>query len=334
MKRLLQALCFSLSLLASASAWAHFQKGVDAYERGEFAKALLEFKEDGSPEALFYLGRMYERGEGVKQDGAEAARLLKEAEGAGFSARVNEDGDGIRAAFYRSGAEVGNPKALTTLGEMYFWGDGMRQDTRKARHYFSLAAQLGSPPAQFRLYQLLSQRPAEMNEALHWLWTSADHGYATAQYVLGLKYYVGDGVPPNREEAARLYRMAAGQGHNVARYTLARMYFSGDGVVRDACKTARLLLPLARSGNPNAQNNVAYLYDNGDCVGQDKEIAAVWYLKAALAGYPAAQHNIAVMYLKGEGVAQNPQRALHWFEQAAARGHEGAREALEKLREK
>ena len=54
---------------------ADFQKGVAAYERGDYATALKEwrpFAEQGHADAQFNLGVMYAKGEGVIQDNVYA----------------------------------------------------------------------------------------------------------------------------------------------------------------------------------------------------------------------------------------------------------------------
>lgn len=54
---------------------ADFNAGLDAYDRGDFATALKEWRplaEDGDASAQFYRGLMYHYGEGVPQDHAEA----------------------------------------------------------------------------------------------------------------------------------------------------------------------------------------------------------------------------------------------------------------------
>lgn len=54
--------------------------------------------------------------------------------------------------------------------------------------------------------------------ALQELRPLAEHGNAYAQYILGIMYLFGDGVPQDEAEAARLLRLAAAQG--VPEYTL------------------------------------------------------------------------------------------------------------------
>ena len=66
-----------LSLWLTTSAWAGFDEGVAAYDRGDYATAFEEFRplaEQGNDDAQFNLGVMYGNGQGVPQDYAEPGR--------------------------------------------------------------------------------------------------------------------------------------------------------------------------------------------------------------------------------------------------------------------
>ena len=52
-------------VLAATPAWADFKAGVEAYERGDYATALTEFRplaQQGHAGAQFNLGQMYRKG--------------------------------------------------------------------------------------------------------------------------------------------------------------------------------------------------------------------------------------------------------------------------------
>ena len=63
--------------------------------------------------------------------------------------------------------------------------------------------------------------------------TRAEQGDAEAQFLLGVMYDDGRGVPQDAVEAVRWYRLAAEQGHTVAQNTLGDMYDTGAGVPQD-----------------------------------------------------------------------------------------------------
>ena len=66
-----------LGLMLAFPAWADFQTGADAYERGEYNTALAEFRplaEQGDAVAQYNVGIMYDFGLGVSEDDREAVK--------------------------------------------------------------------------------------------------------------------------------------------------------------------------------------------------------------------------------------------------------------------
>ena len=74
MRNLTATLCLTLAVLlgsAGMSVSQDFQKGFDAWDRGDFATALREWTplaEQGYASAQYNLGQMYRRGDGVPQN--------------------------------------------------------------------------------------------------------------------------------------------------------------------------------------------------------------------------------------------------------------------------
>ena len=78
-KRLLAAAVALLIVVTASQAWADFKAGVEAYERGDYATALTEFRpvaQQGNADAQFILGVMYSKGQGVPQDDVQAHMWL------------------------------------------------------------------------------------------------------------------------------------------------------------------------------------------------------------------------------------------------------------------
>ncbi len=67
----------------------------------------------------------------------------------------------------------------------------------------------------------------------------AEKGDANAQFVLGLKYDTGKGVPQDSAEAAKWYRKAAEQGHAEAQFNLGILYDEGRGVRQDYAEAVK-----------------------------------------------------------------------------------------------
>jgi TPR repeat protein len=161
MKRLVAAAALGLSLLVAsggAGSAQDFQKGVEAYEKGDFAAALREWRflaGVGDPRAQYNLALMYFRGQGVIQDYKQSANILRLAAVQGDATAqydlggMYEKGQGVTQDYaeavkwYRRAAEQGQVSAQTNLGTVYFQGYGVIQDNVYAHMWWNIAASSG-----------------------------------------------------------------------------------------------------------------------------------------------------------------------------------------------
>ncbi len=75
---LIVALCAGFTLGLTAPAWAGWDEATAAYQRGDYATAVREWRplaEQGNASAQYNLGLMYDKGQGVPQDYAEIIRF-------------------------------------------------------------------------------------------------------------------------------------------------------------------------------------------------------------------------------------------------------------------
>ena len=128
MSKTLAVLILTIStLLPGTSAVADFQKGLDAYDREDYATALREWRilaEGGDPSSQYNLGVMYRMGQGVAQDDREAAK------------------------WYRLAAYQGDAGSQYLLGYMYLNGIGVPQNSVRAHMWVNLAASQGIEAAE------------------------------------------------------------------------------------------------------------------------------------------------------------------------------------------
>ena len=87
-------------------------------------------------------------------------------------------------------------------------------------------------------------------KAPKWVHRAARQGNAEAQYSLGRMYSNGEGVPQDYPKALKWYRKAAEQGHADAQYYLALSYANGEGLPQDYIQ-ANKWLTLADPGSPD-----------------------------------------------------------------------------------
>jgi TPR repeat protein len=99
----------------------------DGVDRAEGARWLRLAAEQHNPVAEYYLGSLYEHGDGVPRDNTEAIR------------------------WYETAARQGNRKAMHALGIAYAQGEGAKKDYSEAARWFSEAAELGLVNSQFNL---------------------------------------------------------------------------------------------------------------------------------------------------------------------------------------
>ncbi|HXX73515.1 MAG TPA: tetratricopeptide repeat protein [Nitrospiraceae bacterium] len=171
----------TLAILCAAPVRAGFEEGMTAYDRGDYAATVKEWRplaEQGNATAQHHLAWLYLLGRGVPQDDQEASRwFLKAAEQGDSDAQTNLGslyllGDRIpqdvaeALKWLRAAASQGHPMAQTKLGIMYEDGHGVPQDRVQAYMWFSLAAGEGSELAKaFRDALAKEMTPAQIAQA-------------------------------------------------------------------------------------------------------------------------------------------------------------------------
>jgi len=144
------SLHFSVALLLSLvclalPAWGDFQAGMDARNREDFAKAMREWRplaEQGDARAQFYVGLLYENGDGVPTDYEKARE------------------------WYEKSAAQGDANAQFYLGLMSAFGRGGPLDLVQAHFWYSLAAGNGHARAALHRDDLAKEmKPAQIADA-------------------------------------------------------------------------------------------------------------------------------------------------------------------------
>ena len=122
--------------------------------------ATIKAAESGDADAQFDLGLMYNNGQGVPKDYAEAVKWFRLAADQGFAKGQNglglmyNIGQGVpkdyaeAVKWYRLAAEQGNDFAQYALGNAYRYGDGVEQDFAEAVKWWQLAAEQGHEDAK------------------------------------------------------------------------------------------------------------------------------------------------------------------------------------------
>jgi TPR repeat protein len=293
--------------------------------------------EQGHPAGQLAMGEIYEAGELVAQDFAEAARLYRLAGDQGHDlalvrlAVMALDGRGgaadpaEAARLFGEAAELGNDHAQAALAGLYLDGIGVAQDYAEAIRLFALAAEQGNVAALSNLgwiYENAYGVEPDLATAAGYYRRAADLGEVFAQRRLAHYYRDGlGGVAQDIVEAAALFRLAAEQGDAEAQNELGVHFYNGFGVEQDLAIAAGYYRRAADLGAAFAQRRLAYYYRDGlGGNAQDNAAAATLFRLAAEAGDAEAQNELGCHFYNGLGVAQNRDEAVRWFRLAADQG--------------
>lgn len=235
---------------------------------------------------LGHTAAKYELGELFKSTNARVRRLLKQDSVHAMNLYV----DAVTTDAQRYGASVpmesiililkrtevatGNYQAALDIGWMYYNGDDVVQDYKKAMDWFVIAAKNGSKYAYFQL---------------------------------GLMNERGLGVPRNHTEALKLFRIYSPIAWEVepkrhidsrskllqqntsekaeALFEQGLKYANGIGVTEDARTAIKYLASAAQLGHPDASYNIGIMYLNGYGVPMDSQKADLWFQLAGRQGF-------------------------------------------------
>ena len=235
---------------------------------------------------------MYDIGEGVPENDAEAA------------------------TWYRKAAEQGNDSAQWRLGAMYNYGWGVPEDDAEAVRWYRLAAEQGHASAQYNLgamYDYGEGVPENDAEAATWYRKAAEQGNASAQSNLGLMYAKGEGVLKDEAEAVRWYRLAAEQGNATAQFNLGLMYANGRGRSQGRGRSCALVpdWPPSCRVTPQPSSPSVSCTPWARAFSRTRLQAVRWLRLAAEQGHAAAQNNLGDHVRQRAGRSQGFRACAH-----------------------
>jgi hypothetical protein len=228
----------AVSFVHLRPALADMAAGIKAYKVGDYKTALTHFRtaaEKDNTIAQFFLGKMYDKGQGVPQNAVEA-----------FD-------------WYRKSAEGGDDDAQYFVGLFYEKGKGVSKDYKKALAWYRKSAQQGDRDAQFKVAYFCSRGfgiKRNDEEAVRWYQKAGNQGEVTAQFNLGIMYEYGRGVGKNDVLAVKWYQRAARQGYADAQTKMGYYYATGKGGLnRDNVKAHMWSNLAAAAGAKDAVSN-------------------------------------------------------------------------------
>ena len=197
-------------------------------------------------------------------------------------------------------ADKGFAQAQYNLGVMYEKGNGVKQNHRKAKKWFSLAADQDHAKAVEKLNSLSKKKVINKSE-------DNPKGLIDNSFNLNAENFQDGLHPLNKDEYKTTYQLLlqlAEQGIAKDQYNLGLMYGKGKGVVKDYSKAIKWWTLAAEQGDGKAQTNLGWVYERGKGVPIDTQKAAKLYQLASNQGIAKAQEKLDLLLNKKKGDLQ------------------------------
>jgi len=200
-----------------------------------------------NPVAMFNLGSCYYNGDGVAINDITSYAWFLLAQS--FGSRPAEDA----VARMKREATRREADALELVGDMYQGGDDLPQNLNEAINWYQKAAEIGSPPVQMKLANLLLKRDKSATDyaVVRALCEKASKTpYGPAAYCMGRLYAEGLSVQRDRSMAAKWFTEGAKLGNAMACLRLGQMYWNGEGLKQDKIAGYEFVYLASTSGLP------------------------------------------------------------------------------------
>ena len=327
-------------------AW-YFEKGVVVEKNEGKAKELYErfFTElqkqalDGDADAMYRMGDIYQYGFpqiGIPIYYQQAAEWYEKAANKGYMYAQTSlgilyyFGQGVpknytkAAEWYKKAAEQGDATAIYNLAGCYRLGRGVEQNEELAAMYNQKAANMDMPEAQAELggmYYLGTGVEQDYTMAVHWFKRAVANGYENAYYGLGCCYYKGLGIEKSRKEAFRLFELGEKRGDRYCMMAVAECCIEGQGTPTDYVRAMRILEGICGEYKEN-QKETRYV-----TIEHENEQVSFWYNpldEKVLSYYAKAYYLLGTLYYSGKGPdGPNPTKAIAMLRMADRLGYEG-----------
>ncbi len=228
---------------------------------------LEEYADNGSPEALTLLGKLYEIGIYFKKD------LIKSSE------------------YYVRAAKLDSPRAPYLL-----WNE------IHAKNYFQTLksrVEKDDPRAMYVWYGLFTlqlDNQITPQQAEKFLVKSASANFVPALNELGLNYYTGKIFVKDADKAVQIWTQSQKLGSSEAKVQLSIINLYKNDFESEGSKNIKILTDYSDDGSVLAQAGLGYCYETGIVVKKDFGMAAKYFRFAAQRGSQYAYTELKKMY--------------------------------------
>lgn len=291
----------------------------------------LKYGAKSDPNAMSFLGFLYQQGIGVTRNSEKGVILFQQAVDKNDGAAMillgvcYKNGEGIEQnsnkalELFQRAIGQGNNAAWAYLGICYQYGIGVKQDWKKAIDLYREGEKKGDNVAIFNLGFCFEKGigiEQDWSKAIDLYQQAAKQGFSAAMINLGICYEKGIGIEQDWSKASDLYRQAAKQGDSRALVKLGLCYENGIEVNQDWNKAVDLYQKAVKKGNSDAMARLAFCYQKGLGIEQDWGKAIDLYHQAVKHGDSAVMVYLGSCYQKGEGVEQDFNKAVDLYQKA------------------
>lgn len=258
------------------------------------AAYLFEKVAHNNSKALLNLAVMYQNGDGVEKDIKKASDLFFE-----LAELLKESDEKTSLEYSKRAINIENSNTKNLIENNIFTSHVIANNETSSLEYPKQAINLGNPNTKNLIENNIftshvisndenlpdNQDIEKSSNKIKLLYKKAKKGNANAQYLLGVCYAVGEGVPKDRKTSLKFCMMAAEQGDKMAQFAAASCFSSGKGTNVDKEKAFELYLKSAQQGLDKAQFAVGHFYEYGKGgVQKNCEEARKWYIRSAKQG--------------------------------------------------
>ena len=209
-------------------------------------------------------------------------------------------------------------------GELYYLGNGVEKDYKKAKIYFEKSAENENENAEGYLglfYEKGYGGEKDIDKALYWYKKSALKGNLFSQYSLGYIYYEGRELERNLSYSFKWYKEAAEGGFAPAQYALSYLYKNGEGCDKNVFKAYYWLEESADNDFEDSYYILGQSYLEGKNIEINYKKAFFYLSKGAEKNDINCLESLGDMYYFGLYVNNDKEKALDIYKQSIEEGN-------------
>ncbi len=267
-----------------------------------------------------------------KEEKSEFMTLLEDASNRNLSSAqfklgyMYYYGDGVEVDYkkayewFKKAADQEHVTAISWLGYFEKYGYGRSVNLKEAYRWFEMAAGYNDAYSENKLGEMSyygEGTEKNSNDAFYWFERAANNNNITAMSWLGYLYGSGIGVEKNYEKAYKWYSKAADQNDGYSQNALGEYYYNGYYVTSDYKKAYEWFEKASNNGNIKAKSWLGYMYRNGIYVGKNGNSAVEYFKKAADGGDSYSMRQLGEIYYNGDGITADSYEAYNWFKKGA-----------------